>query len=337
MKLIPTLEWREDHLLLLDQRLLPVEEIYVKCRSTEELAEAIRTLAVRGAPAIGIAAAYGAVIAAIETPESSSFHTECNGRLDILAATRPTAVNLFHCLDIQRKILFASSSRTVAVQRLLLSADTLREEDLNASRAMGRFGADLLPDSCTVLTHCNAGGLATAGLGTALSVIYEAHSRGILSAVYADETRPLLQGARLTSWELQKAGIPVKVLPDSAAASLLISGAVDAVITGADRVALNGDSANKIGTYPLALAAFEAGVPFYIVAPVSTFDPGSPDGSSIEIEQRGREELAFMGERRILPDGVGVFNPAFDVTPVKFITSIVCERGVISAPNEIEW
>ena len=337
MKLIPTLEWREDHLLLLDQRLLPVEEIYMKCRSTDELAEAIRTLAVRGAPAIGIAAAYGAVIAAIETPESSSFHTECNGRLDVLASTRPTAVNLFHCLDIQRKILFASSSRTVAVQRLLLSADQLREEDLNASRAMGRFGADLLPDGCTVLTHCNAGGLATAGLGTALSVIYEAHSRGILSAVYADETRPLLQGARLTSWELQKAGIPVKVLPDSAAASLLMSGAVDAVITGADRVAMNGDSANKIGTYPLALAAFEAGVPFYIVAPVSTFDPGSPDGSSIEIEQRGREELAFMGGRRILPDGVEVFNPAFDVTPVKFITSIVCERGVISAPNEIEW
>lgn len=337
MKLIPTLEWREDHLLLLDQRLLPVEEIYMKCRSTEELAEAIRTLAVRGAPAIGIAAAYGAVIAAIETPESSSFHTECNGRLDVLAATRPTAVNLFHCLDIQRKILFASSSRTVAVQRLLLSADKLREEDLSASRAMGRFGADLLPDGCTVLTHCNAGGLATAGLGTALSVIYEAHSRGILSAVYADETRPLLQGARLTSWELQKAGIPVKVLPDSAAASLLMSGVVDAVITGADRVALNGDSANKIGTYPLALAAFEAGVPFYIVAPVSTFDPDSPDGSSIEIEQRGREELAFMGGRRILPDGVGVFNPAFDVTPVKFITAIVCERGVITAPNEIEW
>lgn len=337
MKLIPTLEWREDHLRLLDQRLLPVEEIYMKCRSTEELAAAIRTLAVRGAPAIGIAAAYGAVIAAIETPESSSFHTECNGLLDVLAATRPTAVNLFYCLDIQRKILFASPSRAVALQRLLLSADTLREEDLNASRAMGRFGADLLPDGCTVLTHCNAGGLATAGLGTALSVIYEAHSRGILSAVYADETRPLLQGARLTSWELQKAGIPVKVLPDSAAASLLMSGAVDAVITGADRVALNGDSANKIGTYPLALAAFEAGVPFYIVAPVSTFDPGSPDGSSIEIEQRGREELAFMGGRRILPDGVGVFNPAFDVTPVKFITSIVCERGVISAPNEIEW
>ncbi len=337
MKLIPTLEWRENHLLLLDQRLLPVEEIYLKCRSTEELAEAIRTLAVRGAPAIGIAAAYGAVIAAIETPESSSFQQDCSGLLDILAATRPTAVNLFHCLDIQRKILFSSTSRTVAIERLLLSAHKLREEDLDASRAMGQFGADLLPDDCTVLTHCNAGGLATAGLGTALSVIYEAHSRGILSAVYADETRPLLQGARLTSWELQKAGIPVKVLPDSAAASLLISGAVDAVITGADRVALNGDSANKIGTYPLALAAYEAGVPFYIVAPVSTFDPGSPDGSCIEIEKRGRDELAFMGGRRILPDGVGVFNPAFDVTPVKLITSIVCERGVISAPNEIEW
>ncbi|MCK5133058.1 MAG: S-methyl-5-thioribose-1-phosphate isomerase [Candidatus Sabulitectum sp.] len=337
MKPVPTLAWRGDHLLLLDQRLLPAEEVYLECRSTQELAAAIKTLAVRGAPAIGIAAAYGAVIAAMETPESIGFLDDCGGLLDVLASTRPTAVNLFHCLDIQRKILFSSHSKAIAVDRLLSSAHLLFKEDLEASRAMGRFGADLLPDACTVLTHCNAGGLATAGLGTALSVIYEAHSRGILSGVYADETRPLLQGARLTSWELQKAGIPVRVLPDSAAASLLQSGAVDVVITGADRVAMNGDSANKIGTYSIALAAFEAGVPFYIVAPVSTFDPKSPDGSHIEIEERGREELAVMGGRKILPDGVKVYNPAFDVTPVRFITSIICERGVVSAPNEIEW
>lgn len=337
MKPVPTLEWCDDHLLLLDQRLLPGEETYIECRSTAELAAAIKTLAVRGAPAIGIAAAYGAVTAALETPESAGFVKECCSLLDVLAATRPTAVNLFHCLDIQREILLSSSSKAVAVERLLSSAHQLFEDDLEASRAMGRFGADLLPDGCTVLTHCNAGGLATAGLGTALAVMYEAHSRGILSLVYADETRPLLQGARLTSWELQKAGIPVKVLPDSAAASLLLTGAVDAVFTGADRIAMNGDSANKIGTYPLALAAFEAGVPFYIVAPVSTFDPLSPNGSSIEIEQRGREELAVMGDSQILPVGVKVYNPAFDVTPVRFITSIICERGVISAPNEIEW
>ena len=280
---------------------------------------------------------YGAVIAAMETPQSKDFSENCCDLLDTLASTRPTAVNLFHCLDIQRKILLSSPSRDVAVHRLLRSAHRLFEEDLEASRAMGRFGADLLPKGCTVLTHCNAGGLATAGLGTALSVMYEAHSRGILSGVYADETRPLLQGARLTSWELQKAGIPVKVLPDSAAASLLLSGAVDAVITGADRVAMNGDSANKIGTYPLALAAFEAGVPFYIVAPVSTFDPLTPDGTTIDIEERGREELSIMGNRQLLPPGVMVYNPAFDVTPVRFITSIICERGVISSPSEIEW
>jgi len=337
LKPIPTLEWRDDYLRLIDQRLLPAEEVYLDCRSIQELACAIKTLAVRGAPAIGIAAAYGAVIAAMETPESESFFDDCETLLDVLASTRPTAVNLFHCLDIQRELLFSSPSKAMAVERLLNSAHQLFEKDLEASRAMGRFGADLLPDGCTVLTHCNAGGLATAGLGTALSVIYEAHSRGILSCVFADETRPLLQGARLTSWELQKAGIKVRVLPDSAAASLLRTGTVNAVITGADRVAVNGDSANKIGTYPLALAAFEAGVPFYIAAPVSTFDSGSPDGTHIRIEERGREELAVMGNRQILPAGVEVYNPAFDVTPVRLITSIICEKGVISAPNQIEW
>ncbi len=337
MKPVPTLKWHENHLQLLDQRLLPAEEVYIECESVNDLAHAIKTLAVRGAPAIGIAAAYGAVTAAMETPDTANFKEDCNALLDVLASTRPTAVNLFYCLDIQREILFSSHTKDVAVERLLRRAHELFEEDLKASRAMGRYGADLLPGGCTVLTHCNAGGLATSGLGTALSVIYEAHSRGILKEVFADETRPLLQGARLTAWELQRAGIPVRVLPDSAAASLLRTGAVDAVITGADRVAMNGDSANKIGTYPLALAAFESGVPFYIVAPLSTFDPKSPDGSFIEIEERGREELSEMGTRKILPDGVKVYNPAFDVTPVKFITSIICEKGVISAPDEIDW
>ena len=337
MKPVPTMKWCETHLQLLDQRLLPAEEVFIECKSVKDLARAIKTLAVRGAPAIGIAAAYGAVTAALETPETVKFKEDCNALLDVLASTRPTAVNLFHCLDIQREILLSSPTKSAAVERLLRRAHELFEEDIEASRVMGRYGADLLPEGCTVLTHCNAGGLATSGLGTALSVIYEAHSRGILKEVFADETRPLLQGARLTSWELQRAGITVKVLPDSAAASLLRTGVVDAVITGADRVAMNGDSANKIGTYPLALAAFESGVPFYIVAPLSTFDPKSPDGSFIEIEERGREELSVMGTRKILPEGVNVYNPAFDVTPVKLITSIICEKGVISAPDEIDW
>jgi methylthioribose-1-phosphate isomerase len=337
LKPVPTLEWRQGCLRLLDQRLLPCEEVYIDCRSTHELAHAIRTLAVRGAPAIGIAAAYGSVLAAMETPDSGNFVDDCTVLLDVLASTRPTAVNLFYCLGIQRDILCSSPSRETAIHRLLEKAHCLREDDLNASRAMGVFGADLLPENCTILTHCNAGGLATAGLGTALAVIYEAHSRGILSSVFADETRPLLQGSRLTAWELNKAGISVKVLPDSAAASLLRTGIVDAVITGADRVAMNGDSANKIGTYPLALAAAAASVPFYIVAPVSTFDPAAPDGSCIVIEERGIDELAVMGDRQILPDGVNVYNPAFDVTPARLITSIICEKGVISAPCEIDW
>jgi methylthioribose-1-phosphate isomerase len=330
------MEWRTDRLRLLDQRKLPSQEVYLDCTTVSELAFAIRTLAVRGAPAIGIAAAYGAILAMQEAGEGSGYRERCAGMLDQLAATRPTAVNLFNCLDIQRSIVKNCVSRSSCIKQLEQSADRLFREDLDASREMGRLGADLLPDQCTVLTHCNAGGLATAGLGTALAVIYEAHERGKLRLVYADETRPLLQGARLTSWELTRAGVPVRVIPDSAAASLIRSGEVDAVITGADRIAVNGDSANKIGTYSLALAASAARIPFYIVAPVSTFDNDSPDGSYIVIEERDREELASLGGKQLLPEGVGVFNPAFDVTPAGLITAIVCERGVIRAPDEID-
>lgn len=335
MKPLPTLTWKNDYLELLDQRLLPSKEIFIECRKVADLEIAIKTLAVRGAPAIGIAAAYGAVLAALEVAESEAYFKECEKLLDLLAATRPTAVNLFHCLDIQRRILRESVSKSEAISKLLARANELFDEDIEASKLMGRFGADLLPDNCTILTHCNAGGLATSGLGTALAVIYEANSRGILSKVFADETRPLLQGARLTAWELHKSGIDVTVLPDSAAASLLRTGAIDAVITGADRIAMNGDSANKIGTYPLALAAYQAGVPFYIVAPVSTIDQHCPDGSSIIIEERAREELAFFGDMQVMPNEVKVYNPAFDVTPVEFITSIVCDKGVCHSPREL--
>ncbi len=325
---VPTLKWTGSSLRLLDQRILPESEVYIDCTEVETLADCIRTLAVRGAPAIGLAAAYGTVIAAMTTELGDWYFNQVGKKFDVLAATRPTAVNLFYCLNIQRQILNAADSRDEAVTELLASAERLFEEDLNASRMMGSYGADLLPDNCTVLTHCNAGGLATSGLGTALAVIYEAADRGILKKVYADETRPLLQGARLTSWELSRAGIRVDVLPDSAAASLLRTGEMDAVIVGSDRIAANGDVANKIGTYPLALAAKRHSIPFYVVAPLSTFDRETPNGESIVIEQRGREELAFCGDRLLMPDGTGVFNPAFDVTPAELITAIICEEGV---------
>jgi len=320
-------------LRLLDQRKLPSEETYIDCSDVDSLAEAIRTLAVRGAPAIGIAAAFGAVIAAITSDPGEEFIDTFHSKIEILEGTRPTAVNLFHCLEIQRDTFRRNPGRENAVRSLLESAHDMMRSDLEASRLMGRFGADLLESGSTVLTHCNAGGLATAGLGTALAVIYEAWDRNLLRKVYADETRPLLQGARLTAWELSRAGIPVDVLPDSAAASLLRNGEVDAVIVGSDRIVANGDAANKIGTYPLALAAKAHGVPFYVVAPLSTFDVSTLRGSEIELEQRGRDELAAIGGRKLLPEAAGVWNPAFDVTPALLITAIICEKGVLYSPD----
>lgn len=333
MEPLPTLEWRDGFLRLLDQRQLPGTEAYIDCRDVATLAEAIRTLAVRGAPAIGIAAAYGCVIASREARQGTGYREEFLSLLETLEGTRPTAVNLFHCIREQRNVFENTFKDGSHVEALLESAHGMREEDLQASLAMGRHGADLLPGDCTLLTHCNAGGLATAGLGTALAVIYEASDRGLLRKVYADETRPLLQGARLTSWELSRAGIPVDVLPDSAAASLLRSGAVDAVVVGSDRVAANGDAANKIGTYSVALAARAHDVPFYVVAPLSTFDPGTTSGEDIVIEQRSRDELARLGGRQLLPEAARVWNPAFDVTPARLITALVCEKGVIPSPD----
>jgi methylthioribose-1-phosphate isomerase len=251
--------------------------------------------------------------------------------MDLLASTRPTAVNLFRALSSQRAVLAAAVDRGGAFEALLGNADAMLAADLDASRRMGRHGAGLLRSGSRLLTHCNAGGLATGGLGTALAVFYEAWDRGLLEKAYADETRPLLQGARLTAWELSRAGIPVTVLPDSAAAGLLASGSVDAVFTGADRIAANGDTANKLGTFPLALAARDAGVPFYVVAPLTTFDPGTPDGTSIVIEQRDPGEVAMLAGRRIVPDSdrVSIYNPAFDITPSRLITAFVCEIGVL--------
>lgn len=333
MEPVPVISWKENSIRLLDQRVLPERESYMDCEDVETLAEAIRTLAVRGAPAIGIAAAFGCVLAARNTTSGRGYSEGFSRKVNLLSQTRPTAVNLFNCLKVQSAVFKKDPVRERAVPALLDSAQRMKREDLDSSRKMGRFGADLLPRNAVVLTHCNAGGLATAGLGTALAVVYEARDRGILRQVYADETRPLLQGARLTSWELSRAGIPVKVIPDSAAASLLRTGEVSAVVVGSDRIVLNGDAANKIGTYPLALAAREHSVPFYVVAPLSTFDRGTRTGRDIVIEMRGRKELAELGGRRLIPKGAEVWNPAFDVTPASLITAIVCEKGVIESPN----
>lgn len=332
---VPTLEWTGGCLRLLDQRLLPFQEVYIECRRVETLAEAIRALAVRGAPAIGLAAGYGAVLAAMEAPPGQGFRSACLKGFEVLASTRPTAVNLFFCLDVQRKVLMESEDRDGAVAALLERALKLHREDLEASAAMGDHGAALVPPDAGILTHCNAGGLATGGLGTALAVVYRAHDRGLVREVFADETRPLLQGARLTAWELVRAGIPVTVLPDSAAASLLASGRVDLVVTGADRIARNGDTANKVGTFPLAMAARRAGVPFYVAAPRSTFDPATETGSGIVIENRDPVEVARFGDARVLAPGAGAWNPAFDVTPVELIDGFICEAGVFESPGDI--
>ncbi len=336
----PTVTWQDGEVVLIDQTRLPGEVVRRRCGGLPELARAIRELAVRGAPAIGIAAAYGLALswrlslAAGLGPEEALARLRADAAF--LLATRPTAVNLAWAL----RRLEATAAAAVAAGRepeavladLKAEADRVREQDLAASRAMGRAGAALLPDDAAVLTHCNAGGLATGGYGTALGVVYAARELGKRVRVYADETRPLLQGARLTAWELASQGIPVTVLCDGAAASLLRAGRVDAVITGADRIARNGDAANKVGTYPLAVLAREHGVPFYVAAPASTFDPEAATGAAIPIEERDADEvLRWAGLRLDLP-GVGAFNPAFDVTPAALIAAFFTEAGVLRPP-----
>lgn len=329
---MPTLLWTGEGLRLIDQRLLPGREKYIDCMTVDSLALAIGTLAVRGAPAIGLVAAYGAVLAVLEAPPGRGFRERALEGMARLAATRPTAVNLFNALRVQERILESSRNRREAAAALLESAHAMRRRDLEASLAMGRAGASLLAPGSTILTHCNAGGLATAGLGTALAIAYEAWREGRLERVFADETRPLLQGARLTAWELARCGIPVTVIPDSAAATVLAGGSISAVFVGADRIAANGDVANKVGTLPLALAARHFGVPFYVVAPLTTFDPLCPDGDGIPVERRHRSEVDTIFGRRIAPADADVFNPAFDVTPSGLVTALVCERGLLRSP-----
>jgi methylthioribose-1-phosphate isomerase len=310
------LRWTGEALELLDQRLLPAEERWIACRSHGEVARAIKDMVVRGAPAIGCAAAYGVALGALAGAPLDHVIAE-------LAATRPTAVNLFWALERMRVL----SERQNQPAALVEEAKRIHAEDIAACVAIGRHGAPLLPEG-TVLTHCNAGALATGGYGTALGVVRAAVASGRKLRVFADETRPFLQGARLTAWELAKSGIDVTVITDNMAAHLMQRGEIQSVIVGADRIAANGDTANKIGTYAVALAAREHALPFYVAAPLSTIDRAIPDGTQIPIEERDAREVTHVGERALVPGGVAVRNPAFDVTPARLIAAIVTEAGV---------
>ncbi len=322
-----TVFWRGDAVVMIDQRVLPHEERYNEYRDVREVADAIRNMVVRGAPAIGVAAAFGVALAARESDGNVKAISEA---CDLLASTRPTAVNLFWAIERMKEHIDEGA------QALLAQAELILQEDIANCKAMGSFGAELVPDEATILTHCNAGALATGGWGTALGVIRSAVAQGKKVRVIADETRPFLQGARLTAWELKRDGIDVTVVPDVAAAALIASGEVDMVVVGTDRVARNGDVANKIGTYGVALAAHADQVPFYVAAPWSTIDMNCPDGDSIPIEERPSSEVTHVLGQRILPEGVPVRNPAFDVTPCELVTALITEVGVVRPPFEDE-
>jgi methylthioribose-1-phosphate isomerase len=332
---VPTVKWDGDAVLMIDQRLLPGEQVFLRCRDHREVAEAIRGMAIRGAPAIGVAAALGLALGARSTAaEGEALRGEFEGMCRDLAVTRPTAVNLFWAIERMRRRFTQSAPSKSLRDDLLREALAIQEEDLASCRRMGDLGAELLPDDARVLTHCNAGALATAGYGTALGVIRSAARQGKIRQVFADETRPYLQGARLTAWELLEDGIPTTLIADSMAGFMMARGEVNAVVVGADRIARNGDVANKIGTYSVAILAREHGIPFYVAAPVSTIDLDTADGSAIPIEERSPDEITHHGGRRLAPAGVSVRNPAFDVTPARYVTAIVCERGVARPPYE---
>jgi methylthioribose-1-phosphate isomerase len=336
--MIPTLAWTPEGVRFLDQTRLPLEESYVLAATYEQVADAIVTMVVRGAPAIGVSAAYGVALGALRTKAvtAAAFAPEFEAICARLAATRPTAVNLFWAIDRMKRLfatLAGSGAPMIEIkQKLLAEAHAMYEEDIAACMAMGRFGAALLPDKGGVLTHCNAGALATCGYGTALGVIRSAVEQGKQIHVFADETRPFLQGARLTAWELMADGIPTTVICDNMAASLMRAGRIQAVVVGADRIAANGDTANKIGTYNVAILAREHGIPFYVAAPWSTIDLATATGEGIPIEERPAVEVTHHGGKQLTPNGVGICNPAFDVTPAKYIAAIFTERGVLRSP-----
>ena len=331
-----TLEWRDGALVLIDQRRLPNEIVYRRCADVESVAGAISELRVRGAPAIGVAAAYGLVLAAraSSAADVDELRRDVEAAAARLRATRPTAVNLAWALEQTLESLDGAATVDLAREALLARADRLARDDLESCRRIGANGLELLPHGARVLTHCNAGALATVGYGTALGVIRAAHERGRIAEVLVDETRPVLQGARLTAWELMRDGVPVTLIADAAAGHYMARGRVDAVVVGADRIAANGDVANKIGTYGLAVLAQAHGLPFYVAAPLSTVDLAVPSGDRIPIEERDPSEVTSLAGRRIAPEGVGVGNPAFDVTPARYVTAIVTDRGVARPPYE---
>ncbi|MBK9706581.1 MAG: S-methyl-5-thioribose-1-phosphate isomerase [Acidobacteria bacterium] len=336
--MIKTLEWTEEGVMMIDQRLLPTEEVYPVFKNYLEVAFAIKEMVVRGAPAIGVAAAMGVALgvrdAAADTPEKLDgiFDHIC----EVLAATRPTAVNLFWGIERMRglyqKLRSENKSLNEIRAALIDEAKLVHKEDIEANRSMGRFGADLIPDGATVLTHCNAGALATAGYGTALGVIRAAVEAGKNVAVYADETRPFLQGARLTAWELHKDQIPVTLITDNMAGHFMKLGKIDCVVVGADRIASNGDAANKIGTYSVAVLAKENNLPFYVAAPISTLDLNIETGEQIPIEERSELEVSHIKGIQLSPDGISIANPAFDVTPNRYISAIITEKGIARPP-----
>jgi methylthioribose-1-phosphate isomerase len=336
--MLPTIDRQDDVIVMVDQRKLPAQEVYVRCRTPQEVAEAIRTMVIRGAPAIGVAAAWGIALGVRRSTAKGTrqLAVEFQKICDMMAATRPTAVNLFWAIDRMKRVFGegaqAGESTEELANRLDREAQKIHDEDVASCRAMGSHGAEVLADGARVLTHCNAGALATAGYGSALGVIRAAVESGKRIAVFADETRPFLQGARLTAWELVRDGINTTVITESMAGPLMRAGEIDAVIVGADRIAANGDTANKIGTYTVAVLAHEHKIPFYIAAPLSTVDLGTPEGDKIPIEERDQREVSHLGSARLTPEGAKIRNPAFDVTPHRYITGFITERGILRPP-----
>ncbi len=339
--MLPTIEWQSDAVVMVDQRKLPGQEIYVRCKTAPEVARAIKTMVIRGAPAIGVAAAMGIALGMQRSKVQGTrqYAVEFNRLCDLMAGTRPTAVNLFWAIDRMKRVFSAGVQAGESVAeltvRLVREAQVIHDEDVASCQAMGQAGAAVVPNGARILTHCNAGALATAGYGTALGVIRAAAEQGKVTQVYADETRPFLQGARLTAWELVRDRIPTTVITESMAGPLMRQGGLDFVVVGADRIAANGDVANKVGTYTVAVLAKTHGVPFYVAAPLSTIDLATPDGAGIPIEQRPAREVSHLGSARLTPEGASIWNPAFDVTPAELVTGIITERGIAQAPYDL--
>jgi len=336
--MLPTIVREVDAVVMIDQRKLPAAEVYVRCTTAKEVARAIKTMVIRGAPAIGVAAAMGIALGMRKstTTGTQKFAAEFYKVCELMAATRPTAVNLFWAIDRMKRAFGAAAAAGESVDqikdRLDREAQAIHDEDVASCRAIGAFGAAVVPADARILTHCNAGALATAGYGTALGVIRGAVEAGRNVTVFADETRPFLQGARLTAWELVRDGIHTTVIADNMSGSLMRQGRVDLVVVGADRIAANGDTANKIGTYTVAVLAREHHIPFYVAAPLSTIDLSTPDGQHIPIEERSAREVTHSGGSQLVPDGAHVWNPAFDVTPNALIAGIITERGIFRPP-----